>query len=267
MELLPSFQWHTGSFEEKTIFWICTALNGSFVLAALALSCGVTSPYGRYNQGSEIRSPLMQLLASCNVNAKLAWVLQESPTLVAAGLSWYFGSEACTRSPCNCAVLLCFVVHYVNRSFIYPLRMKGSKPFPLPVMMMAMMFCALNGYIQCRSLTRYLLVPMNWMTCLGIATWLLGLYINVDADHRLRTLRKPGESGYKIPHGGMFDYISGANFFGEILEWTGFAIAMGGALPGITFAFCTACNIGPRAAGNLAPLKLTDHQVPGQIQR
>lgn len=25
--------------------------------------------------------------------------------------------------------------------------------------------------------------------------------------------------------GGMFQYVSGANFFGEILEWTGFAIA------------------------------------------
>ncbi len=28
-----------------------------------------------------------------------------------------------------------------------------------------------------------------------------------------------------IIQGGMFEYVSGANFFGEILEWTGFAIA------------------------------------------
>ncbi|CAK9063994.1 unnamed protein product, partial [Durusdinium trenchii] len=193
-----------------------------------------------------LSGPLLRLLASCNVNAKVAWVLQESPTLVAACLSWLFGSQACRSSPGNLAVLLCFVVHYVNRSFVYPLQMKGSKPFPLPVMMMAMTFCAVNGYIQCQSLMRYLLIPVNWMTCLGICIWMTGLYINVDADQRLRNLRKPGETGYKIPRGGLFDYVSGANFFGEIMEWIGFAIAMGGAFPGITFAFCTACNIGPR---------------------
>ncbi|CAE7263248.1 unnamed protein product [Symbiodinium sp. CCMP2592] len=71
--------------------------------------------------------------------------------------------------------------------------------------------------------------------------------INLDADHRLRSLRKPGETGYKVPRGGMFEYISGANFFGEIVEWTGYALAMGFALPGLTFALCTAANIGPRA--------------------
>eukprot|EP00913_Durusdinium_trenchii_P008368 g7861.t1 len=154
-----------------------------------------------------LSGPLLRLLASCN-----AWVLQESPTLVAACLSWLFGSQACRSSPGNLAVLLCFVVHYVNRSFVYPLQMKGSKPFPLPVMMMAMTFCAVNGYIQCQSLMRYLLIPVNWMTCLGICIWMTGLcphglipypsgggwigrYINVDADQRLRNLRKPGETG------------------------------------------------------------------------
>ena len=52
--------------------------------------------------------------------------------------------------------------------------------------------------------------------------------------------------GYKIPVGGMFDYVSGANFFGEIIEWCGFAIACW-SLPAACFAFCTAMNIGPRA--------------------
>lgn len=46
--------------------------------------------------------------------------------------------------------------------------------------------------------------------------------------------------------GGMFEYVSGANFFGEIVEWLGFAVA-NGSLPAYSFFFFTLCNIGPRA--------------------
>ena len=46
--------------------------------------------------------------------------------------------------------------------------------------------------------------------------------------------------------GGMFDYISGANFFGEMIEWWGFALACY-SLPAVAFAMFTALNIGPRA--------------------
>ena len=44
----------------------------------------------------------------------------------------------------------------------------------------------------------------------------------------------------------MFEYVSGANFFGEIVEWTGFAIASWSGIAA-AFAFFTFCNIGPRA--------------------
>ena len=58
-------------------------------------------------------------------------------------------------------------------------------------------------------------------------------------DHR------PGETGYKIPRGGMFEYVSAANYFGEIVEWAGFALACN-SLPALAFAVSTFCNIGPR---------------------
>lgn len=244
-----SWAWHAGSTEEVALFWICCCMNVCFIFSFLTL-LRTEAPYGRYNQsgqGAE-RGVVMRLLTSCNMDAKVAWFLQEIPTVIAAAVCWYCGSDDCKASLGNCLVLLCFVFHYVNRAIIYPMRMKGSKPTPLPVMLMALLFCALNGYVQCRSLTRLTIVPLSsWTTWLGITIWALGFYINYDADHILRNLRKPGETGYKIPRGGMFEYISGANFFGEIVEWSGFAIATGFSLPGVTFAFCTASNIGPRA--------------------
>ena len=68
-------------------------------------------------------------------------------------------------------------------------------------------------------------------------------------QHVLRTLRKPGESGYKIPHGGLYRWISAPNYFGELIEWTGFAIAAG-TLPAWAFVIFTSANLVPRAWSN-----------------
>nr|KAG5712841.1 hypothetical protein BaRGS_007438 [Batillaria attramentaria] len=80
----------------------------------------------------------------------------------------------------------------------------------------------------------------------GMGVFFVGMATNIYSDHILRSLRKEGEKGYKIPYGGMFEYVSGANFFGEAVEWSGFAI-MCGTLPAAAFALFTVCNIGPRA--------------------
>jgi len=60
--------------------------------------------------------------------------------------------------------------------------------------------------------------------------FLLGLWINVHHDGLLVAFKEKskvkGDSkgGYLIPTGGLFNYISCANYFGEILEWTAFAL-------------------------------------------
>jgi 3-oxo-5-alpha-steroid 4-dehydrogenase 1 len=247
---LDTYRWFQGDREQRTIFWICGALIGQFAVAAGALLCGVDAPYGRYNQASEKKDKgvIMRAFSACDLPPKLAWVLQECPTLIAATGCWLTGRAECIGSLGNRLTMFTFVAHYINRTIVYPLRIMGSKPIPLPVMMMAMGFCSVNGYIQCTTLTRHTIVrASSWTTPLGVGLWGLGVYINTESDRILRELRKPGETGYKIPRGGLFDYVSGANFFGEIVEWIGYAVAMGGALPGVTFAICTAFNIGPRA--------------------
>lgn len=41
----------------------------------------------------------------------------------------------------------------------------------------------------------------------------------------LKNLRKPGEKGYKIPSGFLFNYITCANYFAEIMGWVCFSLA------------------------------------------
>ena len=124
---------------------------------------------------------------------------------------------------------------------IYPFLIRGSKRVPIATVLLAFLFCSVNGYLQCRYLTQFRVYDESWLAdfrfLIGIVMFFFGFAVNNHSDHILRNLRKPGETGYKIPHGGMFEYVSGANFFGEILEWFGFAIA-NWSYPAFAFALC-----------------------------
>lgn len=141
-------------------------------------------------------------------------------------------------------------MHYINRTCIFPLRIRGGKPTAAIPFLLATAFCSANGYVQARTLCSFQSFPegheLTPRFVAGVLLFCVGFAINYQADDILRNLRKPGETGYKIPRGGMFEYVSGANFFGEILEWSGFALASG-SLPAVAFATATTFNIGPRA--------------------
>lgn len=58
----------------------------------------------------------------------------------------------------------------------------------------------------------------------GAFLFITGMAINWKSDGMLISLRRPGETGYKIPNGFLFNYISTTSLLGEIIEWTGFAL-------------------------------------------
>lgn len=62
--------------------------------------------------------------------------------------------------------------------------------------------------------------------------------INIYYDGILIGLRKKAKdkNKYKIPRGGLFELISGANYFGEIVEWWGLFIVTNG-IPQVRFRF------------------------------
>ncbi len=124
---------------------------------------------------------------------------------------------------------------------------------PLVIVLNAILFnlmnAGLNGYYLAE------LVPSedyltDWFYTphfiIGSILFIAGMAINWKADAILINLRKPGETGYKIPKGYLFDYISSPNLFGEIIEWCGFAL-MAWNLPALTFAVWTFANLVPRA--------------------
>ncbi|XP_075856766.1 3-oxo-5-alpha-steroid 4-dehydrogenase 2 isoform X2 [Microcebus murinus] len=106
----------------------------------------------------------------------------------------------------------------ISRTFVYPLLNRG-RPFPLAIIFKGFVFCMGNGVLQGYYLIYCAEYPDEWYTdirfSLGVFLFILGMGINIHSDYILRQLRKPGETIYKIPQGGLFTYVSGANFFGS----------------------------------------------------
>ncbi|XP_074844730.1 3-oxo-5-alpha-steroid 4-dehydrogenase 2 [Carettochelys insculpta] len=181
--------------------------------------------------------------------SRRAWFLQELPSFLVPALL------LALRSPPRLEPLACrllggmFCGHYFYRTFVYPYIMRG-RPFPLPLFVMATLFCSYNGFLQGYYMVYCAQYPKDWFADFrfksGVLLFLLGIGINIHSDFLLCQLRKPGEQTYKIPKGGLFTYVSGANYFGEIVEWFGYAIATW-SFPAFAFALFTLCCIGPRA--------------------
>ena len=72
------------------------------------------------------------------------------------------------------------------------------------------------------------------------------MVVNIQSDYIIRHLRRPGETAHRIPYGGMFRYVSSANYFGEFVEWVGFAV-LTWSWSGAVFALWTFANLAPRA--------------------
>lgn len=180
---------------------------------------------------------------------RLGWFLMEFPVIVVFLVSYLWNNTAV--SGLTVFFGLCFLLHYVNRSIFFPLRLRTSgKRMPWVIVLSAIGFNLVNGWSLGYYFGRFANYSDTWWMDIrffaGLAIFILGLGINWYSDNILINLRKPGSTDYVIPTGGLFGRISCPNLFGELLEWTGFAI-MTWCLPAFAFVFWTAANLIPRA--------------------
>ena len=61
-----------------------------------------------------------------------------------------------------------------------------------------------------------------------------------------RKMKRENPEEYVIPKGWLFNYISCPHYFGEIIEWAGWAL-LTWSLPGLAFFVFTFANLFPRA--------------------
>lgn len=186
-----------------------------------------------------------------SLNNKVAWVLMEAPAFFLMALIWILSPRATEIAPCIMAGL--FELHYFQRSFIFPFLMRGKSRMPLAIMLMGIIFNSINAYMIGGWLFHVApagLYTSHWLLSpqfiIGTIIFFAGMAINIHSDHVIRSLRKPGDTGHYIPRKGFYRYVSGANYFGELTEWIGFAILTWSAA-GAVFALWTFANLAPRA--------------------
>ena len=203
----------------------------------------VTAPYGRFARAGW--GPRM--------GNRLGWILQEAPASLLMFGFWWFGDRRFETVPL--VLLVVWQIHYVHRSFIFPFRLRGErKQISVVTVCLAIGFNTGNAYLNGRWL--FALGPhldTSWLAdprfIVGMVLFWTGFGINKHADHILINLRKPGETGYKIPTGGMYRFITAPNYFGEILQWGGWALACWN-LGALGFFAWTVANLAPRAFAN-----------------
>lgn len=185
------------------------------------------------------------------VGNRLGWVLMEAPSFFAMLALWLLSDRRGEAAPIVMAAL--FLVHYFQRSFIFPFLIRGKGKMPLAIILMGVIFNVVNAYMlggwifYVSAPEAY---PVSWLYSplfiVGTLIFLTGMGINLQSDSIVRHLRKPGDTRHYIPRGGMYRYVTSANYFGEFMEWVGFAI-LTWSVAGAVFALWTFANLAPRA--------------------
>jgi 3-oxo-5-alpha-steroid 4-dehydrogenase 1 len=223
-----------------TSLWIYAAVT---VITFVSLFF-VTAPYGRH----------MRAGWGPSVKAATGWFVMELVALLTMPLCALLSGAEIT--PAMVVFLLMWCGHYTNRALIDPWRMRHSpKEMPFVIMSMAVVYNVLNGFTNgWNFLVNEHRYGIEWLTdprfILGVAVFILGTIINFRSDKQLRRLRTEQGPGYHVPQEGLHQQIASPNYFGEIVEWLGFAIATW-SLPGLLFALYTFANLAPRARGHL----------------
>ncbi len=217
----------------KYALWFQFAVSPIVLIALLFIS----APYGKFSRKGW----------GPRINSLFAWMIMEVP---AAATILVFAIIYRETISWGWVFLAIWEFHYIYRTFIFPLKMHhGRKTFPLSMAVTAMIFNFINGFINGAHLFR--LRPVtdpSWFYSprfiIGLIIFGIGFAIHFDSDRRIQK-QKPGPGHYIIPQGGMYRWVSCPNYFGEIIQWIGWAI-LTWSPAGLAFAIFTFANVFPR---------------------
>ena len=219
-----------GWFYKFLFLWI---FLGFFIFLYLIFSKTI-APYGRHSNSEW----------GITIDNKWGWFWMELPALVVMPVTVLISPVE--KNEIIVLILSLWILHYFYRSILFPIKLKTKgKKMPFLIVISAFIFNLFNGFFVGYEIGNMSQLDFGINTLIGLIIFFTGMYINRSSDNKLISLRKDNKE-YQIPQGGMFDFISCPNYFGEIVEWIGFAIIVLN-LGTLSFALWTAFNLIPRA--------------------
>ena len=224
---------HMSYFIGFLILWVLVAIVTFIYLFY------VDAPYGRH-----IRSGWGK-----NISARAGWVVMESPCVILMMIYAYIMRDQLLLV--HIIFLSVWLFHYIHRSFIYPFVIDMTNPkMPISIAASAFFFNIVNVNIQAIGIFYFAEYAQDWIRSLifyfGLLIFFIGMYINIKSDYLIVALRREKGPGYHLPNTFMHKYISAPNYFGEIVEWIGWAV-LTWSISGFVFALWTIANLFPRA--------------------
>ena len=204
------------------------------------------APYGRHTVGGW----------GPQLDGRVAWVLMESPAALVFGATL----AGVSPGPGGWACAAAWLLHYVQRAFVYPFRMRAPRPMPAVVALTGATFNTVNAWANAQALAMSPSVD-RWLV-LGLLVFGVGFVLNRWSDAVLLRLRdRPSATRYQLPTVGVYRWVSCPTYLGELLGWAGYAIAAR-SLPALAFFVFTAANLVPRARVHHAWYRATFPEMP-----
>jgi len=225
--------------------WVVIA--GIYTIFVILGSFFFSAGYGKFNDprfGFEL-------------DPRVGWWLMELPATLSFSYFYWTSPKAWEPQRLFCAFL--FLRHYANRGWFFPWSIrvaKGKKAsFSVSVIAFGVFFTSLHGYFNGLWFAKHApgLSEISWFYSpyfiIGYPMYEIAFWSTLHSEYIQRNLRDPrknNDTAYKIPYGGLFDYVTNATYFGELMAWLGWALWT--RSPGGVFVFAVSfANLFPRA--------------------
>lgn len=213
--------------------------NTSALLAGIMTVLGkfYSFPYGRtYIRGKSV--------LKVEVPDRIAFILVHSSGLIIFMILFW----KCKYTNMLSFPAIIYIIHYAHRVGVYPFsRSLKSKPWPLESVLYYSLVNCITGY------TIAFMIIFDYKALALFVKILLTVLVGLSAfcaavhDYQLSFLRAAGDSGYRIPSGLCFKWVSCPNYEFEMLQWIFYACYFHLGTPVISFVLWQFANLSARS--------------------